>query len=75
MGQVYRSALNGQCKDRPDVPMPLTATLAAVKLRVAPVADASTFRRLFEPLGYVVEARLVDAADRGWRRGHGCESA
>ena len=56
ISQVYGSALNGRCADRPelaDTAIPLHATLAVVKVR-----GGETFlRALFEPLGYTVQAQ------------------
>ncbi len=55
LSRVFGSALGGRCKDRPDlvdVPLPLEATLAVVPAR----GGAGFLRRLFEPLGYAVEA-------------------
>lgn len=55
LADVYRSALNGRCKDRPelvDTPIPLEATVSAVVSR----GGEATVRRLFEPLGYAVSA-------------------
>lgn len=52
---VYSSALSGRCADRPDLvetPLPLTVTLAVVRVQGWPDGLA----RLFEPLGYTVEA-------------------
>lgn len=55
ISQVFGSALNGRCKDRPELvstPIPLTA-----KLDVLPVRGGEGFlHRIFEPLGYAVEA-------------------
>lgn len=55
LARVYRSALQGRSKDRPDLverPLSLTARLA-----VLPCRGGETFlRRLFEPLGYEVTA-------------------
>ncbi|MEW5989416.1 MAG: 3' terminal RNA ribose 2'-O-methyltransferase Hen1 [Chloroflexota bacterium] len=51
IAQVFRSALAGLSKDRPqlaETPIPLVATLAAVPSR----GGESLLRRLFEPLGY-----------------------
>ncbi len=48
---AYSSALNGTCKDRPelvDQPLPFEATLAVVPAK----GGESLIRRLFEPLGY-----------------------
>jgi 3' terminal RNA ribose 2'-O-methyltransferase Hen1 len=55
LARVFRSALNGQCKERPalaEAAIPLEATLAVVPARGGEVF----LRRLFEPLGYAVEA-------------------
>ena len=55
ISQVFGSALQGRCKDRPDLPttpIPLTA-----RLDVLPVRGGERFlRAVFEPLGYEVEA-------------------
>jgi 3' terminal RNA ribose 2'-O-methyltransferase Hen1 len=55
ISQVFGSALQGQCKDRPelvDSPLPLEA-----RLDVLPVRGGERFlRAVFEPLGYAVEA-------------------
>jgi 3' terminal RNA ribose 2'-O-methyltransferase Hen1 len=67
MAQVYRSALAGKSKERPDLaetPLPLLARLA-----VLPCRGGGTFlRRLFEPLGYAVTARrhALDETFPGW---------
>lgn len=55
ISQVYGSALQGRCKDRPELastPIPLEA-----RLDVLPVRGGERFlRAVFEPLGYSVEA-------------------
>lgn len=55
ISQVFGSALQGRCKDRPglaETPMPLEA-----RLDVLPVRGGERFlRAVFEPLGYAVEA-------------------
>lgn len=55
IAKAYSSALNGRCKDKPElvtVTMPFT-----VKLSVLPVRGGETLlKSLFEPLGYVVRA-------------------
>ncbi len=55
IAQVFGSAMNGRCKDRPNLvttAIPLTA-----QLDVLPVRGGEDFlHRLFEPLGYTVEA-------------------
>ena len=63
ISQVYGSALQGRCKDRPDLaatPMPLSA-----RLDVLPVRGGDKFlRAVFEPLGYEVEATRHPLDDR-----------
>jgi 3' terminal RNA ribose 2'-O-methyltransferase Hen1 len=55
LAQVWGSALNGRCKDRPQLvttPIPLEA-----RVDVLPVRGGEPFlRKVFEPLGYQVEA-------------------
>ena len=55
IAQVFRSALSGQCKDRPDLTtqeIPLQT-----KLSVLPCRGGEGFlHRLFEPLGYTIRA-------------------
>ena len=55
IAQVFGSALQGRCKDRPELaqtPIPLSA-----RIDVLPVRGGERFlRRVFEPLGYTVEA-------------------
>ena len=55
ISKVFSSALNGNCKDRPEllnVKMPLSVTLAALP---APKGGEFLIRKLFEPLGYSVD--------------------
>ncbi|MEM1128429.1 MAG: 3' terminal RNA ribose 2'-O-methyltransferase Hen1 [Bacteroidota bacterium] len=55
LARVYGSALNGRCKDRPELAqtaIPLHARLAALPC----AAGEDRLRRLFEPLGYAVTA-------------------
>ena len=54
ISKVYSSALNGKCKDRPELlnqAWPFTVELAAVKV----IGGEITLRKVFEPLGYEVE--------------------
>jgi 3' terminal RNA ribose 2'-O-methyltransferase Hen1 len=55
LSQVFGAALQGRCKDRPELaatPIPLTA-----RIDVLPVRGGEPFLRgIFEPLGYEVEA-------------------
>ena len=55
LSEVYRSAMAGRCNDRPEAverPLPLQATITALPSR----GGEALIRRLFEPLGYQVEA-------------------
>src|SRR5438105_1493176 len=55
IAQVFGSAMSGRCKDRPELvttPIPLTA-----RIEVLPVRGGEGFlHRIFEPLGYSIEA-------------------
>jgi len=56
LSKAFRSALNGQCKERPelvDTPMPLHCKISVLPCR----GGESVLRELFEPLGYSVTAR------------------
>lgn len=67
ISQVFSSAMSGRCKDRPDLvttPIPLSA-----RIEVLPVRGGEGFlHRLFEPLGYTVEAtrHVLDAKFPEW---------
>ena len=67
ISEVYRSALGGRSKERPELaatPIPLQATL-----HVLPCRGGEAFlRRLFEPLGYTVAAQgyPLDEAFPDW---------
>lgn len=55
IAKVFRSALSGKCKDRPELvetPIPLSATLSTLPCR----GGERFLRRLFEPLGYTINA-------------------
>lgn len=55
ISQVFGSALQGRCKDRPD--LAATAIPLAARIDVLPVRGGERFlRSVFEPLGYQVEA-------------------
>ena len=67
IAQVYGSALQGACKDRPELAetsIPLEATIAALPCR----GGEPLLRRLFEPLGYTLTADRypLDLAFPGW---------
>ncbi len=54
IAQVFGSALQGRCKDRPELantPIPLTANLDVLSVR----GGERVLRAMFEPLGYDVE--------------------
>src|SRR5580692_10580390 len=54
IAHVFGSALQGRCKDRPD--LAATAIPLSARLDVLPVHGGERFlRAVFEPLGYVVE--------------------
>lgn len=66
LARAFNTAMNGTCKDRPELPetlLPLEATVA-----VMPAAGAEQLRRLFEPLGYTVatEAHPLDPTVPAW---------
>ncbi|GAB2965741.1 3' terminal RNA ribose 2'-O-methyltransferase Hen1 [Hymenobacter coalescens] len=66
LGKAFNTAMNGTCKDRPELPdvlLPLEATVA-----VMPAADAGQLHRLFGPLGYEVEttAHPLDPTVPAW---------
>lgn len=66
LAKAFNTALNGTCKDRPELPdtlLPLEATVA-----VMPAANAEQLQRLFGPLGYDVatEAHLLDPTVPAW---------
>ncbi|KUG08790.1 3' terminal RNA ribose 2'-O-methyltransferase Hen1 [Solirubrum puertoriconensis] len=53
IAKAFNTALNGTCKDRPELPeqqWPFEATVAVV-----PAPSAELLRRMFEPLGYSVQ--------------------
>ena len=55
ISQIFSSAMSGRCKDRPELvtrPIPLTAQIDVLPTR----GGADFLRRIFEPLGYTVEA-------------------
>jgi 3' terminal RNA ribose 2'-O-methyltransferase Hen1 len=55
ISQVYGSALQGRCKDRPE--LAATSVPLSARIDVLPVRGGERFlRAVFEPLGYAVEA-------------------
>jgi 3' terminal RNA ribose 2'-O-methyltransferase Hen1 len=67
IAKVYGTALNGRCQKRPalvDTPIPLEAKVSALPCR----GGEALLRRLFEPLGYTVNAEndLLDPKFPGW---------
>jgi len=71
ISKVLGTALSGRCKNRPelvDTPLPLE-----ISISVLPVRGGEVFlRKLFEPLGYVVEAKreLLDDKFPEWGESH-----
>ena len=63
IAQVFGSALQGRCKDRPELatmPIPFSA-----RIDVLPVRGGERFlRNVFEPLGYTVEAERCPLDER-----------
>lgn len=58
ISRVLRSAMAGSCRERPELaatPIPLTARIASVPVR----GGEAFLRRLFEPLGYEMEAQRL----------------
>jgi SAM-dependent methyltransferase len=68
LANVFSSALNGRCNDRPALPaepLPLVVTLAVVRVSAWPrSAGSGGLTRVFEPLGYTVEAVRHPLDDR-----------
>ena len=67
IAKVYGSALNGNCKDRPelvDQALPLEIEVAAVSSK----GGEEMIKRLFEPLGYEVQttSQVLDAQFPEW---------
>jgi 3' terminal RNA ribose 2'-O-methyltransferase Hen1 len=67
IANVFGTAMTGRCKERPelaDVAMPLEATISVVPCK----EGEALLRRLFEPLGYVVqvESHVLDSRFPGW---------
>jgi 3' terminal RNA ribose 2'-O-methyltransferase Hen1 len=67
LAEVFGTALNGHCAQRPDLvtmPIPLRAQLAAVPCR----GGEAWLRRLFEPLGYTVTVtpHMLDEIHPEW---------
>src|SRR5689334_22766386 len=71
LAQVLGTALNGRCTQRPELvnaPLPLEATISAVKCR----GGEALLRRLFEPLGYIVTItpHVLDEQFPEWGMSH-----
>lgn len=63
INQVFGSALQGRCKDRPDLAM--TAIPLEARIDVLPVRGGERFlRAVFEPLGYEVEVTRYPLDER-----------
>ena len=71
ISKAFSSAMNGNCKEHPElVDMPLVLT-AKISVLPAPRGGEILIKRLFEPLGYTVEAErhLLDTQFHGWGYG------
>jgi 3' terminal RNA ribose 2'-O-methyltransferase Hen1 len=67
IAQVYGSALQGRCKERPD--LATTPIGLSARLNVVPVRGGESFLKgVFEPLGYTVEAErhVLDEQFPAW---------
>jgi 3' terminal RNA ribose 2'-O-methyltransferase Hen1 len=63
MGRIFSTAMSGRSKDRPELaeaPIPLKAHLPVIAAR----GGEELVRRLFEPLGYVVELKESQLDDK-----------
>ena len=68
LSKAFSSAMNGRCKDKPelvDVKLPFEVTIAVV---AAPKGGEILIRKLFEPLGYTVglSPQLLDSKFPEW---------
>lgn len=64
IAKIFSSALNGRCKDRPelvDLPMPFEIALDVL---AAPKGGEVLIRKFFEPLGYSVELERLPLSTR-----------
>lgn len=73
IAQVFRSALSGVCKERPELaasPIPLKARIASMPCR----GGAAVLEKLFKPLGYevTVETRPLEPAFPEWGQAPVC---
>lgn len=71
LNELFSTAMNGRSKERQelvDTALPLTATLSAAPCR----GGEALLRRLFEPLGYEVEALAHPLDERFPEWGDGC---
>lgn len=71
ISKAFSSAMNGRCKEHPEyIELPLTLT-AKISVLPAPRGGELLIKRLFEPLGYTVEAErhLLDTQFSEWGYG------
>ena len=71
ISKAFSSAMNGSCKEYPEfIDMPLALT-AKISVLPAPRGGELLIKRLFEPLGYIVEAErhLLDTQFSEWGYG------
>ena len=63
IGRVFGTALAGNCQKRPDL-VPMKLSLAAEVAVIRARGGSEILRKLFEPLGYTVEAKQLTLDDR-----------
>ncbi|WP_253729001.1 hypothetical protein [Treponema sp. OMZ 857] len=71
ISKAFSSAMNGSCKEHPEfIDMPLALT-AKISVLPAPRGGELLIKRIFEPLGYTVEAErhLLDTQFPAWGYG------
>jgi 3' terminal RNA ribose 2'-O-methyltransferase Hen1 len=71
IAEVFRTALNGKCRDKPELAelaLPFEVEIAAIPAH----GGEAAVRRLFEPLGYEVEVQgyLLDEQFPEWGQSH-----
>ncbi|MEY9964580.1 SAM-dependent methyltransferase [Streptacidiphilus sp. MAP12-16] len=66
LSAVFRSAMKGRCDQRPELaanPLPLRITVPALPAKAGQDSGPQLVRRLFEPLGWQVEAEPIPLDD------------
>ena len=62
LGAVFKSAMKGRCDQRPELaaaPLPLTITVPVLPAKAGQDGGPDLVRRLFEPLGWQVQAHPI----------------